>query len=107
MSDTRARLMSVAAEYATIEAPFDSGDFPKSILLPGDDLYDTRCGGFSCNAHVSDWPDAGAQSAGGKPGAMYQADIYCSDCLPISYDEYTGKRVRTLTGEPTGPLWSA
>lgn len=78
-----------------IDAPFDSGDFPKSVLVNIDD-GDT-CGGFPCAAHVSDWPRGNALSSH-RPAAMFQADLYCADCMPLSYDETTGERVSTLTG---------
>lgn len=81
----------------TIESPFDSGDYPASVLVQGDDIALTQCD--TCGRACEDWPDLGQHSAGGKPGAMYQAALYCADCAPASYDD-AGQRVDTLTGAP-------
>ena len=82
----------------SIEAPFDSDTAPKAIFEPFDN--DHSCG--KCGRAIIDWPynRGGRQYVGAnRPAAMYRADIYCADCLPFAYDEYTGRRVLTLTGE--------
>ena len=78
-----------------IEAPFDSYDYPKAVL-ESDDEEDTVCG--HCGRKVEDWPQGDAP--GYAPAALYQADLYCPDCIPYSYDETTGELVSTETGEP-------
>jgi hypothetical protein len=78
-----------------IDAPFDSGDYPKSVLVQGDDIYTTWCAGFPCAMRADDWPGATSLYA---PGAMFQAELYCADCIPLSYCEYDGNRVDTLSG---------
>lgn len=78
-----------------IEAPFDSGDYPKSVLVQGDDISaDTTCD--ECQRPAEEWP--AVRGGWGVPAAMYQAALYCAGCMPLAYDEYTGERVSTLTG---------
>lgn len=79
-----------------VEAPVDSDTHPVAVLLQGDDIAESWCAGFPCAMHASDWPDNGRQSAGGKPGAMFHAELFCSDCMPYAYDPNTGERVRTF-----------
>ena len=82
-----------------VEAPFDSGDFPKAILVAGDDVAATACG--ECGAPAEEWPrDRQGYHPGCWPGVMYQADLYCTACFPFAYDEETGERVNAYTGEP-------
>ena len=77
---------------AAIEAPFDSDDYPKSVLL-GEDIADAYCD--TCLRPAQTW-----SNRFGAPAAMFQAAIYCPDCMPLAYDEYTGVRVATETGLP-------
>lgn len=90
---------------AYVPAPVDSGDHPVSVLLTGDDLGTytddlgvelprTNCG--QCSMAASDWPRS--TNAHGSPGAMFNADLYCANCLRESYNPDTGQRVNTLTG---------
>lgn len=87
MTDTSAR---------EIDTPFDSGDYPKAVLLTDylGDIRGTTCG--QCGQLAEDWPKGDY----GVPAAMFQASLYCADCMPLSYAEYNGERVSTLTGEP-------
>ena len=79
---------------ARIDAPFDSGDYPASVLLQtGGDMALSYCD--QCHAGAYDWPTPYRHF--GKPGAMYQAALYCADCMPQSYDA-DGQLVQTLTG---------
>jgi hypothetical protein len=78
---------------AKVEAPVDSGDYPVSVLIQGDDIQLTTCG--QCGRHADNWP---GRQFGAFPGAMFQAELYCADCMPASYDPYEGDRVSTLTG---------
>lgn len=83
-----------------IEAPFDSGDAPKAILLQSnDDIAASQCD--DCGRPAEDWPRGDNCYSFSRPGAMYRAALYCADCMPHSYDEYTGQRVSTFTGEPS------
>ena len=86
----------IAAVPAQIESPFDSDDFPKSVLIQdGDDRADTHCD--DCGRHGDDFPRSSSTPIG-VPAAMFKAAIYCADCLPFSYSE-SGERVSTLTGD--------
>lgn len=78
-----------------IEAPFDSDEYPKSVFIQGDDLDLSYCD--QCLRRADDWP---GRVGIGVPGAMYQAALYCSECMPKSYSEYDGKRVWTDSGMP-------
>lgn len=83
-----------------IEAPFDSGDAPKAFLSQNvTDQESMYCG--ECGRVAYHWPESGNAPSWCRAGATYQADTYCADCMPLSYDEYSGERVSTLTGEPS------
>lgn len=82
------------ADAPQIEVPFDSGNYPKSVFVQGDDIADAYCD--QCLRPCEEWPRGGY--GWGVPGAMYQAALYCASCVPFSYDESTGERVNTLTG---------
>lgn len=86
--------MTTNTEQSTISAPFDSDDYPKSILIQGDDISATYCD--QCGRVTEDWPSP--RYGWGVPGALYRAALYCASCVPFSYDEITGERVNTLTG---------
>lgn len=79
----------------TIETPFDSGSFPKSVLLQDShDLADSYCG--KCQRPAEEWTRIlGFHPAGSRPCAMFQAELFCSDCMPESYS-VEGWLVRTL-----------
>jgi hypothetical protein len=85
--------MHIDTSAVQIEAPFDSNDFPKSVLLNTED--DNHCG--ECHKPASEFPRFWYVSMVGA--AMFKADIYCADCVPFSYNETLGYRVNTLTGE--------
>lgn len=78
---------------AKVDAPVDSGDYPVSVLVQGDDVDLTTCD--QCGRKAEDWP---GMQFGAYPGAMFKAALYCADCMPASYDPYEGDRVDTLTG---------
>jgi hypothetical protein len=80
----------------TIQAPFDSDEFPKSVLIQSDDIGETNCD--ECLCAGEDFPKS-VGSMGTVPAAMYRAAIYCANCMPKSYDEHSGEQVSTLTGE--------
>jgi hypothetical protein len=84
----------MTTEQIKIAAPFDSGDYPKSVLIQGDDIADTECG--QCLRPCDEWPRV--SYGWGVPAAMYAADLYCASCLPYSYDESTGCLLDTRTG---------
>lgn len=87
--------MTTRTAATHIETPFDSGDSPKSVLVQGDDIAETYCD--QCLRKCEDWPKGDY----GVPAAMFQAALYCADCMPLAYDEHTGERVSTLTGHPS------
>lgn len=85
-------------DAARIEAPFDSDDYPKSVLIQliqGDEIESEHCD--LCGRVANDWPTV--PYGWGVPAAMFQAALYCASCVPFSYDEGTGERVNTLTGD--------
>lgn len=77
-----------------VTAPVDSDEYPVSVLVQGDDITITTCD--RCGRECDDWPTT---FGWGIPGAMFQAALYCSRCMPFSYDARTGERVDTRTGE--------
>lgn len=83
------------SECAT-DAPVDSDTFPVAVLLQGDDLDESYCD--ECGRPAEDWPRGNA-IGGDRPGAMYQAALYCSIDMPFSFDPHTGNRVDTETGD--------
>ncbi len=83
-----------------INAPFDSDQHPKAILLQGDDIYGSYCG--RCGTPAHDWPRQVARHPRSRPGVMFQAELFCSSCYTWAFDEHTGERVDSYTGEPDG-----
>ncbi len=80
---------------ARIEAPFDSGDHPKSVFIMGSDVDNTTCD--NCGIIGADFPGL-ITNALGIPAAMFKAALYCADCQAHSYDENDGHALWTLTG---------
>lgn len=78
------------------EPPLDSDEFPINVLVQFDDIEETYCD--ECRRHATEFPTWGL--AYGYPAAMYQAAIYCSDCMPESFNAESGEEVLTLSGEP-------
>ena len=79
-----------------IEAPFDSGDYPKGILLNQDEVDSSYCD--TCGAPAEEWAD-NYPSVGGRPCAIFAAALYCATCQPYSYEENNGLLMHTLSGE--------
>ena len=76
----------------------DSGDTPIAVLLQGDEVsQETRCG--SCGDGALDWP-FGWGFASVRPAAMFQAELFCADCMPYAFDPDGAIVVSTLTGDP-------
>ncbi|KKN83832.1 hypothetical protein LCGC14_0294850 [marine sediment metagenome] len=81
-----------------IKAPFDSDDFPKTILVQGtSDIEHSDCG--KCGKPAKDWPFERGYHPNSRPGTMYQAELFCTTCFPFSYNGKTGKLVDAYTGE--------
>lgn len=74
------------------EVPVDSGTWPVAVLVQGDDIEHSDCD--TCNRPARQWPHLGY----GRPGSMYRAALYCSDCEPYAVDPSTGAVVESLTG---------
>ncbi len=82
-----------------INAPFDSDQYPKAILLQSeDDIAVSYCG--QCHHPAEDWPRQVARHPRSRPGVMFQAELFCSACKTWAWDEHTGERVNSYTGEP-------
>lgn len=79
---------------AKVEAPFDSGDHPASVLIQGDDIEASSCD--NCGIPAEDFPRHDARLPA-VPAAMFQAALYCADCQTHAYDD-NGNAVWTLTG---------
>ena len=85
-----------------ISAPFDSDQHPKAILLQGDDIAESNCG--QCGTPAKDWPHQATRHGDSRPGVMFQAELFCAGCRGYAFDEHTGQRVESFTGEPNdGP----
>lgn len=79
---------------AKVDAPVDSGEYPVNVFLQGDDYDESSYCGY-CLKPAPFWPGAGRM---GAPGAIFQADLWCADCQPRSYEAESGELVDTLTG---------
>lgn len=77
--------------------PFDSGDHPAFVLE--DIRNDAYCG--QCGKPAVEWPNEVRGWIGGnyRPAVVFCADLYCATCQPHSFDDFSGERVLTVTGE--------
>ena len=73
----------------------DSSEVPVAVFVAGDDMDDSWCD--KCRQPAADWPRVASYHPCGRPGAMFQAALYCADCMPRSYDS-EGSEVRTFCG---------
>ncbi len=80
-----------------ISAPFDSDQYPKAILLMGNDFDKDKCG--QCHIPTEDWPWSTTLHRFGRPGVMFQGEVFCTDCKIWAWDENTGERVHSFSGE--------
>ena len=82
-----------------INAPFDSDQHPKAILLQREDeIAESYCG--QCHTPTIDWPYQATRHGDNRPGVMFQAELFCTGCKTWAWDEHTGERVISFTGEP-------
>lgn len=81
----------------TIPAPFDTDEYPKAVLLQGDDVATSTCG--RCIMPAGEWPyNSSWVPPNARPGVMYQAELFCTQCFPYAFDEHTGRRVNAFSG---------
>ena len=76
-------------------AHVDSDEVAVAVLLQGDDVSESYCG--ECHERAEDWPRLASYHPCSRPGAMFQAELYCSRCMPLAYDE-SGSQIRTFCG---------
>lgn len=73
----------------------DSDQLPVAVLVQGDDVDNTDCG--QCRRPAVDWPRLASYHPCSRPGVMYQAELYCSDCRPRGHND-EGLEVRSFCG---------
>lgn len=85
----------------TIPVPFDTDEYPKAVLVQGDDVATSTCG--RCFLPAEEWlHDKRFTPGGARPGVMYKAELLCARCCPFAYDEHTGQRVNAYNGYSLG-----
>lgn len=83
-----------------INAPFDSDQHPKAVLLQGDDIAESYCG--QCLTPAKDWPHQAARHGNARPGVMFQAELFCAGCRGWAEGAASsGERRPIMDGVPT------
>lgn len=74
----------------------DSDETPVAVLLQGaDEIAASMCG--QCCRPAEEWPRVAGYHPIARPGVMYQAELYCSDCRPRGHNG-EGSEVRSFCG---------